>query len=475
MTAPPPSKVVPPERPGRWPERLLAQASRPPAEPSVVVPSSTPVVSFGDLMRAKVVTLGINPSTRQFVRQNGSLLDGPERRLATLPWLGLACWEEMDRKSAGRVLAECAGYFEPGGAPYRRWFDPFDRLLRAGLGVSYYDGTACHLNVVPWATDPVWRDLDRAAWRGCSSETSFVVDQLRDGGYRLVVVNGRTAMAEVAAAGLVEWTVDHRLAGPPAARLCVGRVGEAAASSAGRATSRTSRVRPGFLETSPTGCGRSLRLRPPAAACVYQPRRSTGHGLEDVLAVDDVEPLVVGDGRVDVGGDHADAIAHPDRCVGRERHVLVGAEEDRAALDGRVAVVHAQGLEPAVGHGPVGRHRDHRGQHREGLGEGQSELAVGRVHEQVGTGLDLGGPVVDVVGAGPAGGDDVPAHVGRRAARSCSMETAEQLDPRGPLGQADDVALVAHDARGRPGPAVGPYRPAGRRPPAGSRSGGGRR
>ena len=110
-----------------------------------------------------------------------------------------------------------------GGLPYRRWFDPFDRVLRAGLGVSYYDGTACHVNVVPWATDPVWRDLDRGAWaRLLECDLPVVVEQLRHGGYRLVVVNGRTAMAEVAAAGLVEWTMDHYLDGPPAARLCVG-------------------------------------------------------------------------------------------------------------------------------------------------------------------------------------------------------------------------------------------------------------
>jgi hypothetical protein len=214
--------VSPAHRPS-WPLRLLDQASRPPAVPDVVVPASTPVVSFGDPMGAVVATLGINPSTRQFLHQNGALRVGAERRLATLPWLGLSGWEEMDGTAGARVLSECAAYFGPAGVPYRRWFDPFDRLLRAGLGVSYYDGTACHLNLVPWATDPVWGGLDRGAWRRLlDAELPFLVGHLGDAAYRVVVVNGRTVMSEVAAAGLVEWSFDRRLDGPPAADLCTG-------------------------------------------------------------------------------------------------------------------------------------------------------------------------------------------------------------------------------------------------------------
>jgi len=206
-----------------WPSRLVEEASRPPAAPGAVVRGSTPVVFFGDPAVASVATLGINPSPRQFVHQNGVLRQGPDRRLATLPWLGLGSWDELDRDAGQRILAECAAYFEPGRAPYRRWFDPFDRVLVEGLGVSYYDGRACHLNLVPWATHPVWRDLDRAEWgRLAEAALPFLVGQLEVAGYRVVVVNGRTVMDEVAAAGVVEWSTDVRLPGPPAAQLCVG-------------------------------------------------------------------------------------------------------------------------------------------------------------------------------------------------------------------------------------------------------------
>lgn len=202
---------------------LVEQAARPPAVPTVVVPASTPVVSFGDPTSAAVVTLGLNPSTRQFVRQNGALREGTERRLATLPSLGLAGWHELDRAAAEHIVAECRGYFAPGRAPYRRWFDPLDRVLRTGTGSSYYDGSACHLNLVAWATDPVWRGLDRRAWqRLVDADLPFLVAVLRSGGQGTVVVNGRTTMDEVAAAGLVDWTADRVLDGPPRTRLCLG-------------------------------------------------------------------------------------------------------------------------------------------------------------------------------------------------------------------------------------------------------------
>ncbi len=52
-----------------------------------------------------------------------------------------------------RVFEGCNWYFER--RPYRRWFDVLERVLN-GIGVSYYRGTACHLTLVQWATNPTW-------------------------------------------------------------------------------------------------------------------------------------------------------------------------------------------------------------------------------------------------------------------------------------------------------------------------------
>ena len=61
-----------------------------------------------------------------------------------------------------KVLDDCNGYFQRN--PYRRWFDQFHPVLTA-CGASYYDGSACHLDLVQWATDPARQAPQRAQAR----------------------------------------------------------------------------------------------------------------------------------------------------------------------------------------------------------------------------------------------------------------------------------------------------------------------
>jgi hypothetical protein len=69
----------------------------------------------------------------------------------------------------------------------------------------------------------VWRSLERRAWqRLLDADLPVVADHLGANGYRAVVVNGRTVIDVLTATGLVDWTVDQRLDGPPPARLYVG-------------------------------------------------------------------------------------------------------------------------------------------------------------------------------------------------------------------------------------------------------------
>lgn len=69
------------------PPQLVAMVRRVPPTGAPVVRGSVPVVAFGDPERAEVATLGINPSHREFA-ENGVLLSGQQRRLATLESLG---------------------------------------------------------------------------------------------------------------------------------------------------------------------------------------------------------------------------------------------------------------------------------------------------------------------------------------------------------------------------------------------------
>ncbi len=135
----------------------IEMASRPAPPVAAIVERSTPVLSFGDPLRAEVATLGINPSRLEFCSSAGVFLRGDERRLATTDSLGTTLGQPLTADQARQVVADGNSYFDRN--PYLGWFKPLDALLGEAVGVSYFDGTACHLDLIQWATDPVWGKL----------------------------------------------------------------------------------------------------------------------------------------------------------------------------------------------------------------------------------------------------------------------------------------------------------------------------
>lgn len=182
-------------------QHLAEMVRRRPPDDVGVVPGTTPVVSFGDVGRAEVATLGINPSRSEFLDRHGHELIGGHRRLATLRSLAATGLDELRDAQVAQVLADCAGYFHR--QPYRRWFDPLDKLLRDGAAASYYDGTACHLDLVPWATDPTWSGLGSDVRRRLlEQEAGHLEALLANARVDLVVVNGRAVLSELGRTGL---------------------------------------------------------------------------------------------------------------------------------------------------------------------------------------------------------------------------------------------------------------------------------
>jgi hypothetical protein len=143
------------------PEYIETRIRRPPPPNSSVVPGSTPVLSFGDAQRATVATLGLNPSRVEFLDQHGNELTVNARRLATHNSLGTSDLVAAPIEIVSKVLEGCNGYFHRN--PYRRWFDQLHPVLTA-CAASYYDGSACHLDLVQWATDPTWGKLKPTDW-----------------------------------------------------------------------------------------------------------------------------------------------------------------------------------------------------------------------------------------------------------------------------------------------------------------------
>ena len=152
-------------------------------------------MGFGRFRTAKVATLGLNPSRAEFLNRNGAELRDFDRRLATHSSLGVSDLTNAPQSLISRVLTDCESYFQRN--PYRNWFDQLKPILTQ-CGVSYYDGTACHLDLVQWATDPTWRNLGQKVQTTLlSSDVPFLIEQLEEENIQLLLLNGATVIDQL--------------------------------------------------------------------------------------------------------------------------------------------------------------------------------------------------------------------------------------------------------------------------------------
>lgn len=157
-----------------------------------VVPGSTPVPSFGDAMSTRVLTLGINPSQREFLDAADQLLVGTASRFVSLKSLNRSDLLNAPMKDIEQVYKACCDYFAVN--PYRRWFNVLNELLQS-LGVSYYEGSAAHVDLVQWATRPVWGKLPAEIRFALIADGKDFLDwQLSQPHVQTVLINGRTAL-----------------------------------------------------------------------------------------------------------------------------------------------------------------------------------------------------------------------------------------------------------------------------------------
>jgi len=159
---------------------------------SKVIPWSCPIPSFGDISVSDVATLGLNPSNREFVDELGNELDGSARRFETLKSLKLARWADADADHFGEIWQSCRDYFVRN--PYDGWFKRLDQLL-ADTRASYYESSACHLDLVPYATSCKWTSLlpsQRASLLRASGDT--LGSLLRASRIRVLVLNGASVI-----------------------------------------------------------------------------------------------------------------------------------------------------------------------------------------------------------------------------------------------------------------------------------------
>lgn len=141
--------------------KIVIELLRKVEEIDEAIPWGSPIVSFGDINKARIATLGLNPSNREFVDVNGKELGLKERRFETLKSLELDKWSHANTKHIEMINDSCYRYFSSN--PYDVWFNSLDKII-SGASYSYYcdKNIACHLDLVPFATNKKWGELSRS-------------------------------------------------------------------------------------------------------------------------------------------------------------------------------------------------------------------------------------------------------------------------------------------------------------------------
>jgi hypothetical protein len=175
-------------------ERLRVEAS----ESSVQ--ASLPVLFFGDALTSRVATVGLNPSKREYLDPEGEILAGRSQRFATTTSLGAASRAELSDTQAGEAIETMRGYYDDGRPIYGSYFRHLTNFLR-GIGASYRDRSATHLDLVQESTDPVWNSLQtRERSHLLERDVPFLVWQLRNLPHlQAVVCAGKTVSEELRA------------------------------------------------------------------------------------------------------------------------------------------------------------------------------------------------------------------------------------------------------------------------------------
>ena len=154
-----------------------------------LVPGSTPVISFGDFLTSDLLTLSINPSSKEFL-SGSKLLSFGQKRLVDKEWLGIKNEDPIQELHAESIWLGCKNYFNKEGKPYE-WFDDLDIVLNS-IGRSYRDGRAAHVDLVQWATFPAWASIPRPVQMEMIKEDlEFLKFQIRQPNVEQIVINGR--------------------------------------------------------------------------------------------------------------------------------------------------------------------------------------------------------------------------------------------------------------------------------------------
>ncbi len=184
--------------------KLICQLAELKSKQARLLSWGSPVLCFGQLPKARVATLGLNPSNKEFVDGGGRELTGTVRRFHSLTSLGLSKWSDVDKLQIDLIWASCTDYFARN--PYNGWFQVLEKLFY-NSGFSFYNAMhnpVCHLDLVPYATTVKWMSLtkdERTKLMAVGCESLGLL--LRDSAVEILILNGQTVVESLQKVAMV--------------------------------------------------------------------------------------------------------------------------------------------------------------------------------------------------------------------------------------------------------------------------------
>lgn len=161
------------------------------------VKQSIPVPFFGNIEKARVATISINPSNQEFEDKYKELLSGVKKRFTDRDILQVKDTDFLNNTQVNLVYNSLINYFYKN--PYKRWFNWLDRYAGNILDCSYYNGTMVHLDIYPWATNPTWTDLNENCKFKALQGYKLLKDILlsKERAFDYVYINGKTVKQQI--------------------------------------------------------------------------------------------------------------------------------------------------------------------------------------------------------------------------------------------------------------------------------------
>ncbi|MCR1795789.1 hypothetical protein K0V43_19670 [Leptospira sp. id769339] len=158
------------------------------------IPWGSPIPVFGNIKDSQIATLGINPSDKEFLDNFGRELDGNYRRFHTLRSLNIDKWSKVKDDHLRLMNDSCNNYFFRN--PYGVWFNHLEKIL-SKTGHSFYskNNSACHLDLVPYATSTKWANTNKNfKTKALNTFGESFAFSIRSSPIRILILNGKTVV-----------------------------------------------------------------------------------------------------------------------------------------------------------------------------------------------------------------------------------------------------------------------------------------